>query len=313
MTGSRYDRFADELFRWESLDGFILESDWRDGIHVIGKGVEQFEVLIRGGVESADDSRCLPVFFSGAVSRDGSRPPYFSGSTLARQMEMPVVAISDPTLMWSDRLTIGWYAGVSGAHTQESIARFLAELRGSIGRELVLVGGSAGGFASLYYAGRVGCGAFVWNPQTDLLRYGAWAVRDYLSVALKDEGWRATGDAALNEVDPVPLDRARSALIAGGIDSRVGPLSPISRMLYLQNDSDHHLQRHAEPYRVANEMAALGDGLYAAGESKVMAVGGFGEGHRAPRREIIEYALGLVIDPSVDLESGMRALGNTQC
>ncbi|MGP9736684.1 hypothetical protein ACT3SQ_19285, partial [Brachybacterium sp. AOP42-C2-15] len=109
MTASSYDRFRDPVFRWDSVGLFVEESAWVDGIHAIRFEGGHFDVLIRGGLMAMEGSRSLPVFFSGAVQRDGTAPPFFSGTTLARQTGVPVVAVSDPTLHSSDQLSIGWY------------------------------------------------------------------------------------------------------------------------------------------------------------------------------------------------------------
>ncbi|MGP9736678.1 hypothetical protein ACT3SQ_19255, partial [Brachybacterium sp. AOP42-C2-15] len=199
------------------------------------------------------------------------------------------------------------YTGPASGSFQEILPQFLVALRSAVGREIVLVGGSAGGFASLFYSSVVGCAAFVWNPQTDLLRYGAWAVREYLVAVLDDPRWGAREGLDRHAVEPIDLATARRELSQAGIESMVGPADRIAKLVYLQNSSDHHLERHAEPYRFRNGFRDLGDGLYGQ-NSTLMAVGPFSEGHRAPRREIIENALHLAIEPDVDLESGLRRL-----
>lgn len=300
MTRAHYDRFSDQVFRWGSIDDFLRDSAWSDGIHAIRFAGGHFDVLLRGGVTSTPDLRALPVFFSGAVQRDATAPPFFSGTTLAGQVGVPVVAISDPTLHCSNDVSIGWYTGGSGEFFQAALPGFLLALREAVGREIVLVGGSAGGFASLFYASAVGCGAFVWNPQTDLLRYGAWAVREYLVAVLGDQSWSYPDNAPKASVEPVDLEAARAQLSAAGIESTVGPAGKLTRLLYLQNRSDHHLQRHAEPYRDASGLEHVSEGLYGS-STHVMAVSSFSEGHRAPRREIIEAGLELAITPDADL------------
>ena len=125
-SAASYSRFSDPIYQWGSLDAFLSNSDWIDGIHSIGEGAERFDVLFRGEVRSFSAGRALPVFFNGAVSRAGSAPPYFSGSTLAAQIGVPLVAIADPTLVLSESLTIGWYTGAAHSGIQTILARFLA-------------------------------------------------------------------------------------------------------------------------------------------------------------------------------------------
>lgn len=307
MSVVRYSRFSDPVFTWGSLDHFVQNANWVDGIHAINFEGGHFDVLIRGDFFAMPNSMSLPVFLSGAVQRDGTAPPFFSGTTMARQAGVPVVSISDPTLHCSDSLSIGWYTGGAHQKVQEILAQFLSALRIAAGRELLLVGGSAGGFASLFYASRIGCSAFVWNPQTDLLHYGSWAVRDYLGAVLGDSKWAYPKDCRKVDVAPVDFEVARQELSAVGVASRVGSAEGLSRLVYLQNESDHHVRRHAEPFMRENGMEALGDGIYG-DEARVVAVGPFAEGHRAPRRQIIEAGFALALKAGSDLRAGLKGL-----
>lgn len=308
MTGvEEYARFSDPLFRWSSLDEFLSSSDWVGGIHVIGFEGAHFDILIRGGIDLVDDLAALPVFFTGAVSREGAVPPFFSGSTLAGQLNVPFISVADPTLALSSSLSIGWYTGEAYTEFQAVFSRFLSCLRSFVGVEPLLVGGSAGGFASLLYASSIGCDAFVWNPQTDLLKYGAWAVREYLATVLKSSSWMYQEGVPRTAVPAVDLQVARESLNAGGIKSKVDDVSAISRLIYLQNVSDRHAQTHAYPLRISNCFQDLGGGLYGH-RSRFMAVGPYAEGHRAPERKIIENCLNLMLRGGDISSSGLRSM-----
>lgn len=308
MVESMYGRFSDDLFRWRNVEEFIKNAAWREGIHAIAlPNRGHFDVLLRGDIGSWESTTSLPVFFSGAVQRDGTQPPFFSGSNLAREKGLPLVSIADPTLNLSESLGIGWYTGGAKMGFQQALTQFLCALHATFPRGITLVGGSAGGFASLYYASRVQCGAFVWNPQVDLLRYGSWAVRQYLEAALDDTSWRSNTDVPINEVTPIAYDAALAALREAGIDSSAGPSSTISRLLYLQNQSDQHLQLHAEPYYKENSFYEAGNGLYLADNAAIL-VGNFSAGHRAPGRETIISGLNLAINGTSNLADGARRI-----
>lgn len=301
MTDNRYARFPDEVCHWEDMTTFLSESNWCDAIHVIKlRDGSSLDILIRGDLSTYDSSRALPVFFNGAVERTKGQPPFFSGSSIAKELGTPVVAIADPTISPSSNLGIGWYTGYPNSDAQNSITQVLQNLIGRFRLRLVLVGGSAGGFASLYYASRIGESAFVWNPQVDLLRYAPAHVRAYLSEVLADESWADEIAAVMRETPPIDYELAASGLSTSGLDFRIQETTRISRLLYLQNVSDTHENRHARPLRERENFSAISNGLYQSG-TRVMAVGNFADSHRAPSREVIRDGIRAVMEQRNDL------------
>lgn len=306
VTKERYARFADEVQYWDDPAGFISRSDWRPGLHVIGLPDKScLEVLIRGDLHGHKGSQ--PVFFNGAVDRDKGKPPYFSGMQLASEVNAPLVAIADPTLAPHNRLRIGWYTGLAGSRAQDAITELLGALSASVSSPLVLTGGSAGGFASLYYAGRTESSAFVWNPQVDLLKYGAAYVRAHLTAVLNDSTWAAEVTENPRETPAIDHALAASQLAASGFEHIVNSTSSISRLLYLQNVTDVHERVHAKPLRERDGFIRLGEGLYQS-ESAVMAVGEFAASHSAPPRDVIRDGLLAVLDAECDLVSAAGEL-----
>lgn len=309
MNHSRYARFPDEVCHWENLPSFLSSSDWKDAIHVIGlRDGSSLDVLIRGGIQNYDASLVLPVFFNGAVDRSKGQPPFFSGSTLAKELATPFIAIADPTLRPENKLGIGWYTGLPGSESQESIAKLLTEL--SMHRPIVLVGGSAGGFASLHFASQVEVPAFVWNPQTDILQYGSAFVRPYLSTMLNDPSWESLVAERLRDTPPINYSMASSALDGLGIRYEIQSVQKIPRLLYLQNSTDKHAKRDAEPLRQRDRFRDLGRGLFAS-EGRIMAVGNFAPFHKSPPRETISCGLQAVGDPTIDLTVYARRILDT--
>lgn len=283
------------------MASFLSDSDWKDAIHVIRlRDGSNLDFLIRGGIRNHDSSRALPVFFNGAVDRTKGQPPFFSGSSIASEIGTPVVAIADPTISPSNNLGIGWYTGHPNSGAQDAITQLLQSLSDRFLLRLVLVGGSAGGFASLYYAARIGESAFVWNPQVDLLRYAPAHVREYLSVVLSDGSWAEDIAAVMRDTPPIDYELAASELNSNRIEFRVRDTSPISRMLYLQNASDTHESSHARPLRERENYSTIGSGLHQSG-TRIMAVGNFADSHRAPSREVIREGVMAVMDQQTDL------------
>lgn len=90
------------------------------------------------------------VVFSGAITdRETKVPPFFSGSGLAASTGHAFVAISDPGIELSGQIAIAWYAGSAHHDTRSALIELLGPLSRRIGKELWLVGGSAGGFSAL--------------------------------------------------------------------------------------------------------------------------------------------------------------------
>lgn len=296
MSTVRYERFPDRTYFWDGPAAFLDEESWVDGIHVIAlPSGSSIDILLRGEPAQRPTAGVQPVFFTGAVQRSAGQPPFFSGGSITRELGVPLIAIADPTLTPENNLTIGWYTGLAGDDAQRSISSILERFRVWTGRELLLVGGSAGGFASLYFASELGSTAFVWNPQTNLLKYTAGHVREYLSTITGDPKWASAITPALRDTPPIEEREAEKSLQWLGVAWEVRSVEPISRLLYLQNESDHHEQRHAAPLRSRDQFREESPGVYSR-HDKLVAVGAFESGHRAPGRPIIEKGLQMMIE-----------------
>ncbi|MEE2568482.1 YqiA/YcfP family alpha/beta fold hydrolase [Pseudarthrobacter sp. J64] len=302
MNDHRFARFSDRVYLWSDVSTFISEADWCDGIHAVQlQDGSSLDVLIRGNLQKrASNTDTWPIFFNGAVDRSKGDPPFFSGSTLAAELDRPVISIADPTLAVGNDLGIGWYTGNPGSNAQEVIATLISALKRDLKEEIVLVGGSAGGFAALYFGVCTRTSAFVWNPQVDLLRYAPAYVRPYLSQVLSDGAWAGGVSEILRDTPEVDHALASRELHARGIEHVVGDTMSIPRLLYLQNQSDSHELRHARPLREREGFVAVDDGVYANG-GRIMVVGHFAAGHRQPPREIIHKGLKAVLDVRSDL------------
>ena len=295
---SDYSAFLPEVTQWSSLAHFASATDWPPGVNVISlPGGLHIDLFLGGDIASIQEGRGLPIIFSGAVSkRDGKPGPFYSGIGLGRSVSSPFVAISDATLNVHRELTLGWYAGRVGDGLQEAIRVVLTAIQRRYDRELVLVGGSGGGFASLHNAARldVPVSAFVWNPQTDLLDYQPRIVAQYLTHALP---------AGATEVATMTREERSEALLAGGVEPRAlpdGPPRGQRRVLYLQNASDSHVIDHLASYVEQGGLRHLGGGRYADEEhGALVVVSDFSEGHDPPPREVLVEGLRALLDSSL--------------
>ncbi|QBF46698.1 DUF6270 domain-containing protein [Janibacter limosus] len=295
-SGADYTRY-DPVRAWASIDDFVTRSTLERGVDIIRlPSGDHLDVIVGG--RAGDAETCIPVFFGGAMpSRPQHTPPFFSGHNLGKLAGGRYLAFSDPLVAADTDLTLGWYAGRAGDHAQETIARVLELAHRRWGQELLLVGGSGGGFAALEQLrrARVPTSAFVWNPQTDIQRYLPPFADAYLATAL-GLSRPALGGQTVDQRE----ERARAA----GIDlAAVG--RPIAthgeggRLLVLQNATDSHVADHMGPYLDRTDLADLGDGLWSGGRESWL-VADMGEGHAVPPRATLEAAFLAMVRAGAD-------------
>lgn len=289
------------VFEHESADQFCSQSSFKDGVHQVrldDGGV--LEVLLRG--QPTTSKTTIPVFYSGSVNRDnGAKGPFFSGVGVTKALKLPLVAISDPLLRLSSTLRIGWYTGALNDHARAAQVKILNHISDLAGQSLLLVGGSAGGFGILAVAGALNSArVFVWNPQTDLIRYIKAQVTEYLDVVLGDD-WQG----------PLWPARAKDRLAKGGVTSDLRELPTFREGLIIQNDSDWHLRGHLGPYVIANDFREVETGVMAHGTRRA-AVFNFGKGHATPSSDMVKLLVSHLIDPESTGETGVELLRDKQ-
>ncbi|MFC7594460.1 hypothetical protein ACFQU3_04015 [Terrabacter sp. GCM10028922] len=286
-----YGEYA-QVRNWTSVAEFC-ESSWDAGVHVIAlPDGRHLDVQIGGDAAqlAGTRGRALPVFFSGAVvPRTGKTGPFFSGSGIAERLSSPFIAVSDPVVDESSELPLGWYTGRARQGLQNIIVHILHTAQDRFG-ELVLIGGSGGGFASILFADRLGASAFVWNPQTDLLKYAPPVVRQYVGAAME-----------LNADEVLDADYGqRSELLEGsGIQHLVTtPRGPgLRRLAYLQSASDWHVGVHATPFLRERGLTYRAKGVWSDGAGRAMLLANFSSGHTPPPYQAILRGIELFLIP----------------
>lgn len=202
--------------------------------------------------------RTLFVFFSGAVGsarRKGGVPPFFSGQGIAQHLDGDCIWLDDPSTQYTDTMDLGWYAGTAEIKLQKILTERLLTLTENY-HNIILAGGSGGGFAAMYYGTKIpGAKVFAVNPQTDIMKHVKKHRDNYFSTCFPE------GNPDI-ETSVIPLIRS-------------GTNTPIA---YIQNRDDrHHVDNQAYPL-----ITALG------GETKTGAqhlkgvrfqFGDWGEGH----------------------------------
>lgn len=309
---SNYSIWSPAINRYASLNGFMESQAIHNGVSVIATSGSEIEILAQD-IEKAQAGGRILIGFNGAVTnRDQaeSRPPYFSGKGIASEINLPFIAISDPSLLLDKNLPLGWYAGNSKI---PNLLRHIAEIIDNISDKLdctpIIFGGSGGGFASLAMSHLLKSEsvAMVWNPQTSIGEYAPVHVLHYLRAAfpeISEDIQRASDLEKPEQKSFINSVLASSQLL----HSLIGlATTGRSKVLYLQNREDWHLQAHAKPYLPKDNWKRLGPTSFANGENLAIHIGNWGPGHAAPPKAIILKTLRL-LKTEIDIETVARSL-----
>ena len=233
----------------------------------------------------------LIVVFSGAKSmRNTSALPFFSGRGVSRRDRLSAVLVADPALYRSESLRLAWYLGSDATPMAETLPAVLAKiLERSSARRVLFLGGSGGGFAALRYSYRFPDSlALVWNPQTDVLRYATATWTRYATEAL-----------GASPRDAAEIIRGR---VSGDLTELYDPGRMRNRVVYIQNTTDRHVDRHLNPF-----LARFGHPGYRRGDCASEAItdrlyvclGDWAPAHGIPRA-LIDLLIPALAAPSCD-------------
>lgn len=238
---------------WFSAQEFLDSVDDPTGTHTITLGGHPTSIAFNRNPLTSQPSS-IPLFFSGAImDRANNQPPFFSGYGIARTLKTPMIAISDPLVDESPDTNIAWYTGSWGSGFQEELTQLLRGLITKYQKKLVLVGGSAGAYAALYYAMKTGPGASVlaWNPQTDITRYKEPFVTTYLSGAGAPKELTSTKPQNESTKAGEWQDAVHTWAADGTLDLRLPAITDLlatDQALIIQNKTDWHLTDHLQPW-----------------------------------------------------------------
>lgn len=117
----------------------------------------------------------LVVMLSGSVNRSLKKPPVFQRSSWSDDINANVLSISEPALMESEDLTLGWSIGTYKLNYTQAFSNFIGNLisRFSLNKErLLFFGSSAGGFSVIQLATYISPKlVLVNNPQINVFDY----------------------------------------------------------------------------------------------------------------------------------------------
>lgn len=214
---------------YEGVKEFLEKESYEDADHRITVPRSLLDMrLVR------KEAHTLIIFFSGAMDRTKfGNPPFYTGNHILPHLSASRLLISDTIFNMDETISAGWYMG----HREFNLQKTLPEIINSIiekhgYRKIIVVGGSAGGFASMFYARSIRDSiTLVWNPQTDLERYFRSQIENYLRVAFPGE-------------EHIPKDYVNPSLaeLHKNTDEN-------GTVLYMQNMPDkHHVEEHMNPF-----------------------------------------------------------------
>lgn len=270
---------------------FLARLDLSDRIVRIGEGDGRVELMM-AGLEPEDEPG-PKYFLVGLTGAQSNRPsqtgPFFAGVTMAKRLGMGLLSFADPGVSNHEEVRLAWYLGGKGANDLPTrIARVIDCVAVKSGAVAILIGGSGGGFSAMNIMRHMtsDAQAVVWNPQTDVSDFLDATVRTYLRCA-HPEIFRSDPEA------PLP-----ALLACTGVrhDVRDASFRANQSVVYLQNESDWHVERHMQPFFDRGGVwQPIGTKTVFCNERRVIArLGKWGLGHVVPPAAIIRQAVTLI-------------------
>lgn len=287
----KYDlaQFSQPIFNVTDLSN--VKTALKDGIYHC-KRPEKLDFYI-SRFEDKSNIPVILVCFNAAV---GNRPskcaPFFSGKGVAKTLNLPLIAISDPFVSATD-LCLAWYAGNEKHKTlQKDIAEFLDRVAAKYKSKLILYGGSGGGFASLAIAKFLHSDTtlVVSNPQTSVSKYLYSFARDYVVKAFPSNLPEKFGEVQISTAEKIAelYDTLEKSQVIHDVTTMEIPKN--SKVLYLQNKSDSHVASHAVPFMKNREWKVIGQNSLSS-QNIGLYFGSWGKGHVGPSANIVAAIL----------------------
>ena len=242
---------------------------------LVRSGNYDFYCLFKRGVEKR-----LFVLLTAAINRP-CPVPAFNRWKWRDRFPGSVLCISDPTLLQSEVLGIGWYLGCEENDATSDMAELVGIFATGLGisaGNIIPYGSSAGGFSAMSLASRIpGAMAVAINPQTDATKYKARRVAEMIAHCFPG----------------LTLDDVRQRY-----RSRVDMTSAIpqsdARVIIVQNMEDHeHWEPHFLPFANSTGLpfrsGKSSDGRHAS------IVYSHENGHASETSEVFEQIIELIV------------------
>lgn len=260
----------------------FFQKDIFDGEYAILTQKGTLNIKMSGFNKNDLDSYFLVSFTAAVSNRNLKKGPFYSGMGLSKELDIPILAIADPSVDMGINCGIGWYAG---NHQIPNLSSIINEVIVSVSKKYsltpLLIGGSAGGYASLVQASIIPIPAkiLIWNPQTDLTKYIRKYLLDYLVSAYPNK---------FNVVEDIKSESLLLAFLRENIPfySVIDQEIPSNvEVLFLQNFNDWHLISHTLPYFKKN-IERLSNSAFKRGSVGLL-LGNWGKEHATPPKGLI--------------------------
>ncbi len=230
----------------------------------------------------------LWVFFNAAQERE--EISLFSWRRIAQEVSGHKVFLSDSTIYYSDKISVGWYLGGQGFPLQSIMIELLRSLAVKCGcRKFVFVGSSAGGFPALLLANLMPDSTAIVNaPVTTVLHHHSKSKLERYALDCWSGASLCEIDAATNVTvfDLVEVYRAnayRGSFVV---------LQNLSDDLYL----DYHVLPFFDSFGLVRERRVHSNNYN-------FIFGHWGDGHCVPPRQLLVSVLAAVEASGVSGES----------
>lgn len=277
-----------------SYEDFYTKNSYATGVYRVLIEKSHIDILI-SGFDNINSGSSVLVCFTAAVSnRNNKKAPFFSGMGVSSKFNLPLISIADPTVS-EYPVGLAWYAGnEKSPKLPLQISDLLAKLYSKLDfKQYIMLGGSGAGFACLTqsmlnYTSKIK--AIVINPQTSIIEYKISSVQNYISHAFKKD--------IKNKI--VNKETAHEILLKNDIffEIDINKITSESDVIYLQNESDWHVESHLIPF-ISNSHVPwyrIGKCSFHNKDNLSLYIGSWGKNHAKPPKELIFHIIKGFID-----------------
>jgi hypothetical protein len=229
-------RWGRSVLEWPSLEAFLATEEVQSGVHSVPIGEFSGKPMHYDFFLTARPGTVLLCHFHGNAPREGNELPVFSGFGVTSSISTSMFIASDPVLALDANLTLAWHFGCDGIYLQAITISIVKKIQTILHAPRVVAwGGSGGGFATIRLVKDVPNSiALVWNPQTNIAKYG----KDFI------ERYRRIVFSAIPVGGTFPSDREQfpSLCTAEFVAGYQGSI------IYMQESTDWHVKDHLEPF-----------------------------------------------------------------
>lgn len=286
-----------QIYQYCSVGVFLHSDQVNSGIHSIKLTSQMnLDILIDGleYLDLANESSFGLVVFGGAINeRHKKKAPFFSGLNVAKNARIPLISISDPAFLLSNYLDVGWFIGGEQLpNLMNIISDVLQHISKLLSINLIVIGGSAGGFAALSLASIMPNTDYViFNPQVKITNYYLRFVKNLVEICFPSTVMKLVDSNTGSEkkmVEALFATRQVKSDLSGH------NLCGSNRLLYLQNSSDNmHVENHAKLFIDKMQLQSSNDGLYQNHNSCVF-FGNWGSGHASIPADYLVAVIDLI-------------------